>query len=180
MSSFSTTLLPILNSYKTLLRKLLPKKLVEAHVKKLGIAREQIIFDEDVELYKKAHNVIADIEKQIAKITNEPLWHFGFASFMEHLRNTLKCYQLENGTVIHPRQIASISIIEAIQVISLCPEKLGPCIQDIIKYGSFEQKKKTITILEKVLIKNPPSSQKLTKQLKTYLQLLSDNLQIAE
>ncbi|WP_053097947.1 hypothetical protein [Candidatus Coxiella mudrowiae] len=77
--------------------------------------------------------------------------------FLQHLREFLENYEIENNHVIHRSQKASRALVQAIQLLTLphnqlteeIKEKLAHCNKVIATFGSEEQRK-----LQKITLQN--------------------------
>lgn len=141
MSAFSTAICPVLNRYKTILRKNLPLEEANSKIKQLRLNRKQIRNADDVSLYNVASNTIKDIEKN----NKDSEWSFAKANLSQQLKSILDEYQIENNKIINPKHQASRAIINIIQTIKFSPidnfaeEKMEDFISLVAKYGTPEQ-----------------------------------------
>lgn len=146
MYTFTATILKILNSYKTILKKHLSHSEWEAKIDALGLKRKALKKDDEVALYHKAQTVLADILPWVNQDPNSPSCYSGLDEFCQYLKSLLEEYQVENNKVIHTSQKASRAIVEAVQLIKLSTEqrsnimatKLDHCGKTIARYGSRE------------------------------------------
>ncbi|KPJ67413.1 MAG: hypothetical protein AMJ43_03910 [Coxiella sp. DG_40] len=154
MSAFSTAICPVLNRYKTILRKNLPLEEANSKIKQLQLNRKQIRNADDVSLYNVASNTIKDIEKS----NSNSEWSFAKANLNQQLKSILDEYQIENNKIINPRQQASRAIVNIIQTIRFLPidnfseKKIENFIRLVAKYGTPEQQN-TLRYLFKQQIK---------------------------
>jgi hypothetical protein len=148
-TKFINVILPLLNSYKNILRKKFSFNKAEEKIKQLRLKRHQLNSANEFGLYDIAHNIIKDLEKYINKVEDDPVSHFGVAEFFDYFKNTMAEFHLENNRIINAKQEASRASLDAIQLISLSKEKyfedlqvkLKDCVDKINKYGSEEQRK---------------------------------------
>lgn len=153
MNMFSEIATKLLWDYKNLLKKYLNPKERTEKLKYLGLQGKALLqyqYDE-VPLYHKVTEVINDIETWITNDNDLNLgsWYSGIKGFLQHAKNTLENYQIDNGEVIHTAQKASHAMINIIQYISMPTDKLTSDVagqidehaSTIAKHGSSEQQK---------------------------------------
>lgn len=172
MSAFSTTILPALNRYKTILRKNLPLEEANTKIKQLQLNHKQIQNVNNVSLYNIALNVIKDIEKN----NKNSEWTFAKANLSQHLKNILDEYQIENNQIINPKQQASRAIINIIQIIKFSAidrfneKKIEDFIRLVVKYGTQEQQNTLRSLFKKQVRIGDMTSDVFLQKFNNYLE----------
>jgi len=180
MSAFSTTILPALNRYKTILRKNLPLEEANTKIKQLRLNRKQIRNANDVFLYNVASNTIKDIEKS----NSNSEWSFAKANLSQQLKSILDEYQIENNQIINPKQQASRAIINIIQIIRFSAidrfseKKMEDFIRLVAKYGTQEQQNTLRYLFKKQVRIGDITSDVLLQKFNNHL-VKSSNIQIS-
>jgi hypothetical protein len=151
MSVFSEIITKALNDYKLILKKNLSSSKKAAKLAALGLKRQQLKQANDVGLYKKAQQVLQDLEQSIEfPDDNTPSWYCGLHEFYKYLQAILADYYLQQNTVIHITQQSSRALVDAIQLMGLADKaldtqiagKLDQCGQTVARFGSKEQQEK--------------------------------------
>ena len=149
---FSEEVMRLLHDYKRILKRYVSPDDREAKIQQLRLERKNIRSANDVLLYRKAEQVIEDINSWISKSSDAPTAYYGLEEFCQHLNAFLKQYCIEGDTlgrekVVHAQRLASRAIVDAIQLLDLSSDKLTAthlqqldgCFQVIAKYGTKEQ-----------------------------------------
>jgi hypothetical protein len=155
MSTFSSNVLKLLNSYKRLLRRYVSPAEREKTIVGLGIKRKSLKLDNEVILYNKVQRVIKDIEYWIKKLNCNAVEYSGINEFYNHIKAYFDQYRVEKDKVIHITQKVSCALVHAIQIISMSTlsdthtSQLDNCIKTIIQFGTTDQKTMLANTLQK-------------------------------
>lgn len=178
MSVFSEIITKALNDYKSILKKDLSPEQRAARLSALGLRRRELKQSSTVVLYKKAKQVLKDIENTMASAGDEvPSWYCGLQAFYQHLQDILADYQVSEDTVVHITQESSRALINAIQLVSLTDsrldsniaKKLDQCGKIVAKFGSKQQQEKLVYVLKLHKERNTAFFMPLLYNLEKYL-----------
>ncbi len=146
MSIFSETMKKGISIYRSMLRKYLPQAERVNKLQQLNLKNPQL-YENEIALFHTGYTIVNDIEKNLADATNGYYSYSGVSSFAHYLKSFLTNYEIEGQHVIHRSQKASRALVQAIQLLSLPPnklteeiaDKLSQCNSVIASYGSKEQ-----------------------------------------
>lgn len=140
MSTFSREIKEVINTFKHLYR----KQHEDDAIGSLGLRRRELQSASDLSLYYKALKIIDIIDADQASPDSD----HALENFSHSLKKMINEYYLDKDQVLHSRQQASRALLNAIQVMSLAPDRLTDSaskrleklISLVIKYGTDEHK----------------------------------------
>jgi len=146
MYKFSHVAVKLLRDYKTLIRKL-PSQ--ESEDKLASLQLDKRLPAKESALYEMLANVIrVEDEERRQAVRQSRTRYCGWTQLLKHMKKVIDLYTVENKKVVNSTQLASRSMIEAIQLMMLpsnkrniaLADKLKTCAEHVAKHGSEEQK----------------------------------------
>lgn len=154
---FSKTMIIAIRKYRELLRKLIPQDERMQKLKQLGLKNDNLN-DSAINLYNAGFAIVDDIESSFGSGEQGYYSYNGVKKFAEYLRGYLEQFEVLKENVVHKSQLASQSLVKAIQLLSM-PSKenltikmvteLSKCIRTIASFGTEQQKE----LLKRTLLK---------------------------
>ena len=164
MSSFSETILKLINDYRSLLRKTTPAEQRKQKLRQFGLDGRYSELS-DIELYNTAEKMVEDLKSNQEELSQSQYTYSGRKNFIEHLTNILEQYHIHGDKIMHCTQLASRASIESIQLLALPEDKLrmeatikrlAKANYLIARFGSDAQQKHHITNLKTNRERNKP------------------------
>lgn len=147
MQTFAKIGTQLINKYKVIIKKHLTSQEWAQKMSVFELRRKYMRNDDEVALYHKAKRVLEDLCQHLQDNNNGSIWYSGLDEFCQHMKNTLDEFHVENNQIIHCSQLASRTLVRALQLANLPEHKrnsvaghqLDHCGQIIAKYGTREQ-----------------------------------------
>ncbi len=163
MSVLANDLSNVINDYKKLLKKRLPKPERIAKIGQMQLNHNQLPSD-DMGLYHKAQSIITDLDREINEQNNNKSYYAysGLEKFRDHINDRLKEYFIDGDHIVHKTQKAAAAIIQAVQLAALpdthlnenVKKALQHCNAAIAEFGSTEQQQSYRRSVEKQIARN--------------------------
>ena len=166
---FSKTMIEAIRKYRETLRKHVPQDERMKKLHELGLKNDSLN-KSAVSLYEAGHLIINDIQRNFDSSQTGYYSYNGIRKFAEYLKSYLDQFEVIKNEVVHKSQLASHSLVKAIQLLSLPSSEnltikvvteLSKCIRTIAAYGTEQQQNllkrtlgKIIAIQEKELTKD--------------------------
>lgn len=158
---FSQTMIEAIRKYRETLRKYVPQGTRMKKLKQLGLKRADLN-SSALSLYEAGYSIVKDIQEEDSFKQSDTGYYAysGIKKFSEYLKNYLDQFEVIQDTVIHKSQLASQSLVKAIQLLSM-PSKdnltikmvtdLSKCIRTIAVYGTKPQQELLKRTLNKII-----------------------------
>lgn len=180
MSVFYLTITRAINDYKALLRRNLPAKICSDKLKNLGIKRKQLRLANELELFHIAQKIITDLENAPVKDKKQySASYCGSHQFLQHLKNIVLEYTIEEQTIIHIGQMAARALVAGLQLIAThghelaennyIAKKLIEYSHIIIKHGNMKQIKILTTAITQHRAQHSHYSAKIPQEIENLL-----------
>lgn len=163
MTALATELHDIIDDYKKLLKKRLPKPERIAKIGQMQLNTSQLPTD-DFGLYKKAQSIVVELDREITEQNKKKSYYAysGLEKFRNHINDRLKQYFIDGNRIVHKTQKAAAAIIHAVQLAALPNELLQDdvknalfeCNTAVAEFGSSEQQQNYRRSVEKQIGRN--------------------------
>ncbi|OGT51311.1 MAG: hypothetical protein A3F17_03260 [Gammaproteobacteria bacterium RIFCSPHIGHO2_12_FULL_41_15] len=163
MTALASELLNVIDDYKKLLKKRLPKPGRIAKIGQMKLNSNQLPTD-DFGLFQKARSIVAELDREINE-QNEKNGYYtysGLKKFRAYINDRLQEYFICGDKIVHKTQKAAAAIIQAVQLAGLpddmlqedVKQALKVCNTAIAEYGSTTQQQSYRRTVEKQISRN--------------------------